>query len=279
MTIRQPALRAGDGCERLAPMASPNGRHRRAPRVAHREGARGLPTRRRGGARAIVFLAGPEASGRTALLREFSQTLSSARRSPQVLSGAIVEGRYVPEEPGPARTGDVVAAVGATLSLAGAALPVLGLIGQAMSREARPVERGPAREARLGEPRTAREARELASPHRILRSSQARDHSPGWTSPGIPAPPAGDRRPARPERSSGAVGPRLRSLTPRRERAGGQGIPIRAGPPGLSSSPARSVDIGATRSPPKRHPSCWTFWAGSGRRQSDGRPGASKRRP
>lgn len=82
---------------------------------------------------AIMFIAGPPASGRSALLQGLARVLPQGPRSPRVLAGSIVEGRYVAAQPDPGRGSAVGEMAKGALGLGGTAFPVLGLVGQVVS--------------------------------------------------------------------------------------------------------------------------------------------------
>jgi tetratricopeptide (TPR) repeat protein len=92
----------------------------------------------------IVFIGGPPASGRSALLGSIASAMKDLRPRAQVLHGRIADGEYAPIDPRPAKFADAAATVEGGLGLAGAALPLLGLIAQASatSRAAARVVKG-----------------------------------------------------------------------------------------------------------------------------------------
>lgn len=82
---------------------------------------------------AIIFVAGPPASGRSAVLQELTRVLAKGPNSPRVVAGTIVEGRYVAAQPDTERGSVAADAVISALGLGGAALPVLGLVEKVAS--------------------------------------------------------------------------------------------------------------------------------------------------
>jgi hypothetical protein len=80
---------------------------------------------------AVVFLAGPPASGRSVLLRSIQSRLASVSRT---FAGDVQHGEYVPWAPPNRRLGKAMAAAANGLGLAGAAgVPLVGLAGQIIS--------------------------------------------------------------------------------------------------------------------------------------------------
>jgi ABC-type hemin transport system ATPase subunit len=75
---------------------------------------------------AIVFVGGPEGSGRSAFLRE----LAGALRRRRVVAGGSTGGTYVPWAAEPSAFRRAVSEVEKAIGLATAAVPVLGLIAQ-----------------------------------------------------------------------------------------------------------------------------------------------------
>ncbi|HEX8053644.1 MAG TPA: tetratricopeptide repeat protein [Thermoleophilaceae bacterium] len=81
---------------------------------------------------AIVFLAGPPASGRSGLLAQLDLELRYEAARLRTVRGTVADGRYLPEQE--TRDGQQALALAqGALGLAGAALPILGLVGQVMS--------------------------------------------------------------------------------------------------------------------------------------------------
>jgi tetratricopeptide (TPR) repeat protein len=84
-----------------------------------------------GGRGAVVFLAGPPASGRSELLRALRSEVEDVS---QTYAGDVVQGEYVPWTPANPNVDKTIAAAAGGLGLAGAAgIPLVGLAGQIIS--------------------------------------------------------------------------------------------------------------------------------------------------
>ncbi|HEX4805737.1 MAG TPA: tetratricopeptide repeat protein [Conexibacter sp.] len=81
----------------------------------------------------VVFVAGDAGSGRSDLLRDAARGYEAAERPPLVLGGAFVDGGYSAWEEVASIAPGALEAVTGVLSLSAPLLPILGLVGQAIS--------------------------------------------------------------------------------------------------------------------------------------------------